>query len=56
MTANTVLSLGSMFFITVSLTVFIIKCLLFTGWTTDRLELSLFLFREGEKMVVCCLG
>ena len=38
MTANTLLSLGSMFFITVSLTVFILKCLLFTGWTTDRSE------------------
>ena len=34
--ANAVLTLGTMLFITVSLSVFIIKSILFTGWRSDR--------------------
>lgn len=37
---NAILTLGSMLFITVSLSVFIIKSILFTGWTHDRQKIS----------------
>ena len=35
--ANALLSLGSMLFITVSLSTFIIKSIVFSGWSSDRL-------------------